>query len=137
MQPSSPLDFVCAHPEMFFPDGRPSATMCVQQLLNEVLALGGTDARVQRLDGWWLFWSSFDWFSGIDPRVLFTNMHALPSTGGIGGRCEIVLAAFAESLATWGADGGLSIKGTPPPPAVWEEMQRGARAVAFRFAPVV
>ena len=130
-----PVDFIRANPEMVFPDGRASAQMCIQQLFNEVLTLGGTDARIQRLDGWWLLWSSFDWFMGIDHRDIFERMHSLPSAGELSGRCEIVLAAFTESLATWGAAGGqLVIQGSEPSAAVWEEMRRGTRAVAFRFA---
>lgn len=130
-----PVDFIRANPEMIFPDGRASPQMCIQQLFNEVLTLGGTDARIQRLDGWWLLWSSFDWFMGIDHRDIFERMHALPSAGELTGRCELIIAAFASSVSTWGTDTGrLVVQGEEPPAAVWEEMARGARAVGFRFA---
>lgn len=129
------LGFVRKHPEMFFASGQPEPLACIQHLIVEVLALGGADAQVNRVDDWWVVLSSFDWFGERDVHETFARIIPLPVVGQNASRVEVVVAAFADSVSTFGARGGrVVVHGTPPSDAVWDVMMRGTRAVAFRFA---
>ncbi len=129
------LGFVRQHPEMFFPGKSPNPLDCLQHLLVEVLALGAPDAVVRRLDNWWVLSSSFDWFGGKDPNELFTSIIPIPEVGPNSSRVEIVLAAFAQSVATYGTSTGrLVVRGEPPGEDVWKEMTLSTRAISFRFS---
>jgi hypothetical protein len=128
------LGFVRQHPEMFFPGTAPNPLDCLRHLLVEVLALGASDASVRLIDGWWMLSSSFDWFLGKEPEQLFTRIVPLPEVGPNASHVEIVLTAFAQSVATFGtATGRFVVRGEPPDEEVWKEMVRSTRAVAFRF----
>ena len=122
---------------MFFPGAKPAPIPCVQHLMGEVLALGAADVVVERRQDWWIVSSTFDWFVPDESADEQTRkLIPLPEMGPNASRVEVVLLAFAEAVATLGADQEWrSLSG----PGLVEGLKGGssskvARALAFRFS---
>jgi len=130
------MAYVRKHPQMFFGERKPNARDCLQLLVGEVLASGAQDLGIRLIDEWWIISSPFDWLSGIELNQVFNRIIAFPAMAQNAMRVEVVIAAFANEAATFGArTGRVTVKGQVPPDMIWAEMERSERSIAFRFEP--
>jgi hypothetical protein len=133
------VEFVRSHPGFFF-RGDPEPMACVQQLVAEVLALGGHEVTVRREGTWWLVSSTFDWLRpapGLTVMDLFQRLIPLPELGPNTSRVEVALVAFARRVATVGTgEERLVVTGEPPSEDLWRWISNppAGRTVAFSFA---
>jgi len=126
------IGFVRKHPEMFFSPHRSRSLSCAIHLVTEALALGGSDVRVFQAGPWWVVLSTTDWFGSVATHDMFHRIISFPRLGANSMQIEVVLRAFAESVATYNAAHGFElIVGDAPDESVKRSMTSSARAVAF------
>jgi hypothetical protein len=129
------LEFIRSHPELFFPDGIPDPLVCTQCVVGEIIASGGTDISIRRAAEWWLVTSAIDWFMNLDLSLLFQQFIPLPQLARNASRFEVVVAAYAASVATMcRPNEPVMIVGEAPSEDLWALMPSShTRALAFRF----
>jgi len=133
---SDSIQFIRKNASMFFPNGEPKAVLCAQHLVAEVLALGGTDVAVLRDASWWAVGSNVEWFlADRTTREQFACLIPLPEVGPNASRVEVVIAAFAQDLATLGGPELEVLHGATPPEEFINRLRARAlvRAVVFRI----
>jgi hypothetical protein len=82
-------------------------------MLGDLVWLGALPAQVNKLQQWWEVSSTTDWLAGPGGMGLgaFTRIVPFPAAGQNSFHSEILLTAFADVVATSGADGVTWIKG--------------------------
>ena len=100
------VKWVRSKPEIFFPCGHPDAVVICQLLVRDALVLGANEVSVLHEQPWWIVGSQLDWLapSGLSPAELFGRLVAFPAAGQNESRSEVVVAAFAEKVATVARD---------------------------------
>ena len=100
MQVFSGLEQIRRRPEMYFPGGVNSNSIC-SSLLDDCLSLGATHLRMDCLDRWYVVSADVDWLRlpvnrAIPLERLFGGMYPHPTRIN-GVRSEAFVGAFAEA----------------------------------------
>ncbi|MCX7365569.1 MAG: hypothetical protein NTV97_27615 [Alphaproteobacteria bacterium] len=88
--------------------GAPGASYCAAALLQQLILLGATPARVERRGNWIFISSERDWLASSDSvptKRPFFHVVPYPEGGQNSHRAEILLSAFAAAVVSVGSDG--------------------------------
>jgi hypothetical protein len=109
-----PVGLILRRPEMYLGGlDRVAGEYLAARMLGDLVWLRALPARVNRAQQWWEVSSATDWLAGPSGMGLgaFTQIVPFPAAGQNSFHSEILLTAFADAVATSGADGVAWIKG--------------------------
>jgi hypothetical protein len=128
------IEWARAHPELFFRSGDASPLELFAYVAKDVFSRGGVlVARV--VDDWTLVGSETNWMSHpvYAPEELFGHVVTAPEQEVHSMRGEVIVAAFATSVALVVGDRGrIVIHGDPPGEALWSLAEGFHCSLLFR-----
>jgi hypothetical protein len=141
LQIVSPIPHMRRNPAMYLGGLQtPKGEFLAARLISDLVWLRALPAEVVEIDGWWVVRSSVDWLASGSPTYTadsaFLRIVPWPEIGANSFHGEILLAAFADALVTFGTDGIKWINGTPGTfvPPVGVNLSRPGRIIAFTLA---
>jgi hypothetical protein len=126
--------WVRSGPERFFPGGNVSHVGLLAWVAQDIVSAGGTLTACV-VDDWWLVSSDARWLSHPSYSVeeLFRHVVTASEQGRHSMRGEVIVAAFAASVAVFVADKGrIAIQGDPPGERIWSRAEAHHYSLLFR-----
>lgn len=134
------IEHLKAHPEMYLGyGGVVDPRELAVKIASGPIFLGMVPVLVDRAGDWWLVASPQDWLAldaSTSVAEAFNRIRPFPTAGRNAMRAEVLLSAFADDVAVYGADGRTVVKGCedgfPELEAVIQGRLDRHRVVAFR-----
>jgi hypothetical protein len=135
-------DAIRKRPDMYA-GKKPWGPNLAGSLMQDLVALNALPAKIEKIDEWWLISSEKDWLitsAGTVSHAVFSKMIPIPEAGRYAFHTEVVIAALADALVTFGTEGitwinGGSKKWSLPAEIRKEQNNKGkGRFTAFIFA---
>lgn len=131
-----PLAYVRANPGLFFRSGEFDPLDAAQAVARGAFEAGAGAVDVRRLGRWWVIAADKDWLADTDTEAVFHRFTAMPSSTPNRVRPEVLLTAFARSVATAAnASRPRSVRGRTDRALAkwWADAADFARMVAFKI----
>ncbi|MBJ2157315.1 hypothetical protein [Variovorax sp. IB41] len=136
----SAIEWVRAHPAMFFDAGQATAQNLVEQLTNGARVLGATTVETITAGAWHVVAAREDWFPNaripIPGDFKFSALVGFPEQGDNCVRPEFLIAAFASDVIVKAENSEPIVLGTVlPEDEIYEVLARNktwCRVIAFR-----
>jgi hypothetical protein len=123
------MDYLREKPGRFFRGGEFDPVEMAQLLAGEAIRGGASTVHISRQGRWLVVESDVDWLREV-ADVVFERIVPFPGAGPNSMFAEVLLMAFARSVATGSAAGVRVIKGVDAGPLAGSTSPRG-RSVAF------
>jgi hypothetical protein len=123
------IEYIRAHPNKFFKEGRFTAIELAMDLVREALQCRVRSVEVVRHEGWTIVHSPDDWLRE-SAAAAFVQIVPFPEGGQNAMRMEVLATAFAREVLTK-ANGKVEHIVGDYNPSVLESYAKRGRAVAF------
>jgi hypothetical protein len=96
------VEYVLKHPGRFLNVLPPRGADLAGRVAHEAALMGATSVSIRLSDGWWVVSADIDWLAHSEFHEIdfFYRIVPFPENGANSHRAELLLTAFAESLAT-------------------------------------
>jgi hypothetical protein len=128
--------YVRANPALFVKGGEFDPLDAAQAVARVALEAGADAVDVRRLGRWWVIAADKDWLADVDTEAAFHRITPLPSSTPNRMRPEVLLTAFARTVATAANTARpTSVRGRSDRTLAnwWAESSDLARMVAFKI----